>query len=248
MFVWITLVNRGYVHYTKNFMETMKRANVSFKLHVCCIDAETLEALQNIPNIVCIGPGKFPSQSLTSEMTVWGNTEYKKICFAKLDVMLYAFTTLGAQTVAYIDTDVVLFADPTSVILKAMSEHPDVSVFGQCDEAAGMCSNPNCCPNICAGIIVFRKTVLTEFPSLFKYDPADVTKYSADQEFLNEKFMRDSIRTYIIPKDVFLNGTYPGVKAGCTLFPPSACLVHFNYMIGEEKQRCMKAHNLWLIS
>ena len=57
--VWITLINSGYLNFTKNFLESMKVFNSAFKLIVYCIDKESIEALRNYDNCICINANNF---------------------------------------------------------------------------------------------------------------------------------------------------------------------------------------------
>ena len=43
--VWITLMNEAYIEYTKNFLESMKRASCSFILIVYYVDESVYKEL-----------------------------------------------------------------------------------------------------------------------------------------------------------------------------------------------------------
>ena len=53
--IWFTLINYGYIDFTKNFLESMRRNNIRFKLLVYCLDDETVQALKEYSDTcVCI--------------------------------------------------------------------------------------------------------------------------------------------------------------------------------------------------
>ena len=44
-----------------------------------------------------------------------------------------------------------------------------------------------------------------------------------------------------IDKNVFLNGTFPGLKSNNMItFPQTSSLIHFNWLVGNEKEKYMK--------
>ena len=52
-----------------------------------------------------------------------------------------------------------------------------------------------------------------------------------------------------IDKNIFMNGSFPGVRGdGFALtIPAEAVLLHYNYMIGSQKEQNMKKKSMWLI-
>ena len=138
--VWITLINNGYVNYAKNFMESMKKANVCFKLIIYCTDDDAMSALSGYAECVCKRVD-FLKHSVDKDMKCWGDIEYKRIVFAKLDAILYTLKATyeaGVKGVGYIDTDIFVFKDPSEIMLDAMNNNPEIDIFSQCDES-GVC-------------------------------------------------------------------------------------------------------------
>ena len=61
-------------------------------------------------------------------------------------------------------------------------------------------------------------------------------------------FKQFNITVLIIEKNIFLNGTYPGIREGFPIkLPKEACLIHFNWLIGNNKKLKMKEQNMWYI-
>jgi hypothetical protein len=247
--IWITLINQGYTNFTKNFVKSMEKANVSFTLIIFCIDKESLEAFSDCESCICLDANLFLKSNLVSNLTKWEEWDYKRIVFAKLDAILYTLEQtkeLGVKNVGYIDTDIVLLSDPSSIVLNELNNNPDILILSQCDEV-GLCSNKFNCRNICSGVIVFRNTELLN-KLIFAYTDEDIKRFYSDQHYLCAKLKTLNITLLTIDKMIFLNGTYPGIIDGKpTTLPTQACLVHFNYLIGLDKCEKMKLQNMWYL-
>jgi hypothetical protein len=70
-----------------------------------------------------------------------------------------------------------------------------------------------------------------------------------DQHFLKVQFDKLNISYITINKNIFMNGSFPGVRTdGHTLkIPKEAVLLHYNYMIGLTKEVFMKKNGMWLL-
>ena len=239
--IWFTLINKGYVDYTKNFLKSMDKSGCTFKLIVYCLDSQSMNELKEYKNCECI---MFDiKKSTTTKMANWATKEYKQIVFAKIDAMIETMKKYPDKPVGYIDTDIVLLRDPTPIIMDKIQKHPDIDVFAQCDEPGKQCKDHTNCPYICSGVIVFRKPL---HDKIFKYTDEDITKFQGDQDFLLDKFNSNGIKTLTIDKNVFINGSYEGIQSGSPVtLPEEACLVHFNWMVGKDKVIRMKEQNMW---
>ena len=83
--VWITLINKGYIDFTKNFLMSIKNHCITdFELVIYCIDDESFNTFNDNDLCFCIRIEK----SLPLELQTWGLAGYKEIVFTKLDVIL----------------------------------------------------------------------------------------------------------------------------------------------------------------
>lgn len=248
--IWITMINSGYVPYAKNFMKSMEKANVSFKLVVFCLDKQAFDQLQGIEQCICVLVD-FLHSDFSSDFKKWAEVEYKQIVFAKLDIILHALKTTyskGVEAIGYIDTDIFLFSDPTAIMLREMELNADVNIFCQCDEYMQECSNKtskNSCKNVCSGVIVFRNK--PEIYHLFKYDNDDVLREHGDQQMLLTSLQKYNIPFHTIDNNIMPNGSYYPIQFKKIPFNSTTCLIHFNYLQGHEKERIMRMQGLWLI-
>jgi hypothetical protein len=252
--IWITLINYGYINYTKNFLKSIKKANIDFKLHIYCFNYQEcldelnkFKELNDYDNFVCIDANNFITEKMTSELCCWSKMDYKKIVFCKLDAIKYALENNPDIDVGYIDMDIVLFSDPTKVILEYMDKYPNVDIFGQCDEPGIECLRPTNCSNMCSGVIVFRNK--PELYDIFNYDVKDLSRFMGDQDFIGMHRKMRNIKSITIDRRIFLNGTFPGIKNDDIIFqkPKTTSLIHFNWMIGNKKESRMKKLNMWFI-
>ena len=245
--LWITLINFGYIRFTKNFLASIKHNKVNLHLIVYCLDNESMKALENEPLVTCLDARVFVKGQMNKSLTTWNTSDYKRIVFAKLDAIRYTMEKYVNSTVAYIDTDIFIFKDPTPMIMKAFQDNPSAIIISQCDEAHLKCSNPMKCPNLCSGVIAFRQSPITN--SLVQYTEKDITLHLTDQHFLTAILQKTNTPYYTIDKNIFLNGAYPRVKElNCKpILPQEAVLLHYNYMIGMEKEKNMKKNGMWLI-
>ena len=245
--IWVTLINYGYINYTKNFLKSMEKSKSTFKLIIFCIDKQSYDELIKYDNCICLYADFLHERCLVSELKVWEEIDYKKIVFAKLDVILYTLKNtydIGIEAVGYIDTDIVLFSDPTIIMLDAMNQNKDINIFSQCDESGDSCSNNISCQNICSGVLVIRN--IKEIYNIFEYTSNDINTFYGDQQFLTSNLKKLNIICLTISKNIFLNGSYFH-KNHSNIFPSSACLIHFNYMVGNQKQLKMIQQQLWYI-
>ena len=243
--VWITLINYGYVNYTLNFIESMKRHDCVFPFIVYCMDQESMNALSKIPNVLCLSALPFIRCMMNKNMTSWNTIDYKRIVFSKLDAIKYSLELFKTSSIGYIDTDIVLFKDPTSTMLSALAEFPEARVISQCDENCLNCTNRRRCPNICTGVIVFRQGI--ESIRLCRYTEKDIQTNYTDQHCLLKSLNNLNIKYITISKHVFINGAIPGLKDGKIDLPNSAVLLHFNYMSGNLKEYYMNANKMWYL-
>ena len=244
---WITIINYGYIDFTRNFLESMKKYNSSFHLTVYCLDKQTIDTLQTYTNVTCIDTSDIITNTISSNFSSWGQSEYKTVCFYKLDAISHALKNFNTA-IGYIDTDIIVLKDPTDTVIRYMNIFTDVDLFTQCDENKNHieCSIQTRCPNLCAGICIFRNNPTTL--DLVDYRKRDIKNNTTDQDYILDLCNANNIRRITISRKIFLNGEYPGVNTDAVLnLTSTAELVHYNYIIGKDKIKFMKKNNMWFI-
>jgi len=245
---WITIINAGYIDFTKNFLESMKKYNSFFQIIIYCLDIGIINELKNYSSAICIDASLFIDKNISGSFTKWGDSDYKQICFYKLDALRYTMKTYPNSAVGFIDTDIIVLKNPTNTVIKNMVNYPSVNIFSQCDENRNNieCSNNHKCPNFCAGICIFRNNPIVL--DLLDYNTRNISKNKTDQDYLLDVANANNIKRITISKHIFLNGEYPGVNNEKILrIPSSAELIHYNWIIGKDKIKYMKKNNMWYI-
>jgi hypothetical protein len=246
--IWITLINKGYIDFAKNFIINNEKKNIHFPLIIFCTDDESYNELSNYN---CITIRMNFRYEVTKGYSDYYNNEYKKIVFNKLDAILYTLKNtynLNVKSIGYIDTDIILFSDPSVVYSNEMYNHPDINIFAQCDEYSNICTDKLNCPYICSGAIVFRN--LPEIYSIFDYSNFNINDYNGgDQDLLLEKIKKNNFKYMTIDKNIVRNGgnynshEYKNSKINFD----NICLMHFNHCVGDEKKNIMKLNDLWYL-
>jgi len=242
---WVTIINAGYIDFTRNFIESMKRNNCMFPLTVYCTDQESMNALKEYP-VTCVDARSFLKFTMTNALSTWQTIDYKRLVFAKLDSIKYALKQFPNSYIGYIDMDIVMLKDPTDTIINTFKRNPTAIFVSQCDEPKSQCSNEDNCQHFCSGVIVFKNVDIVN--KLVDYTPNDVMALSGDQHYLLNMANKYNVKHITVDKNIFLNGKYPGVNNDTLLELPSiAELIHYNYLIGEHKVTFMKKNNMWYL-
>ena len=257
--LWITLINKAYIDFTKNFLKSIELRNIKFNNFVIfCADEDSFTEFKD--KCCCICTNEILDKHLSPELGNWEDDEYKKIVFTKLDVFLYTLKntyTLGIQHIGYIDMDMVLFSDPTTVMLEHIEKYPETSIFCQCNENPAdirehthhgytyICSNVTSCAQICTGLIALKND--PNLYHLFDYTESDMHKFYGDEDFFHGKVIKYNISHRTIDRFVFVNGCYPNFRHKNMFVFPQVCAVHFNYMFNCHKKSFMQMHGMWYL-
>lgn len=247
--IWITIINKGYINYTRNFLRSMEIHGISFTLIVYCLDKDTMNNLEPYKNVVCLDASYFIKGTLDPSFSQWGMISYKSLVFSKLDALKYSLNLCKKYNIhllSYIDTDIIVLKDPTPIILAAFNEHFNMDIIHQCDETIQICSNSSYCPAMSTGVIALRTSKLPD--SIFEYCSDNIIDNMSDQHYLIHRIDEVGIQRMSINKYIFLNGIFPNLTTpNFLILPESASLIHFNCMIGNEKEESMKLKGMWFI-
>jgi hypothetical protein len=94
--------------------------------------------------------------------------------------------------------------------------------------------------NLCSGFMLIRSTAKTRAAFAFDAIRELVDEKFSDQLYVNNT-IRNLVRTSVLPLEVFPNGAFLHAYGP----PPSAKLLHFNYLVGHRKQAMMKRLARW---
>jgi hypothetical protein len=178
-----------------------------------------------------------------------GSGDFNRITKLKLNAFTYLLKHPKIERLLYLDSDIVLFRDPFSYLQTTLTE--EKPLWFQCDEHNKDYScSPHGCRNYCTGVIGFwigSEATRTLFLSLVSYNQElwNQCKENNDQEYIQKKLQALNIQALTFPRDLFPNGCFLHEDHWKQL--PEPFLLHFNFIVGMNKQRVIKSKGFWLV-
>jgi hypothetical protein len=220
---FITLTNTGYIDYTLNCLESLKRINMKKQLEVYCIGKDGYNTLQ-LNDISCnLIDDEQISKFETFRTGNWSNITYYKfeIIYKKL---------LKSEYVCFTDGDIVYENNCFFDYLLNNIQDNDILI-----QSEGLDQD-----DLCSGFMFIKSNNLT----LELFNPLNVEKYKhiigwGDQVYINE--IKYKLRYKRLPLDLFPTGNY--YYNYCNNINPY--MIHFNWVVGHEKKQKMIYHNKW---
>ena len=260
--VWVSLINEGYLPFARHFCANLRRlgysdgsvvAATAFPLVIFCTDTATLDKTRVFwKHCMLLEERALDEGCLSTELTAFLTREYKRIVFAKLDVLargLRECARIGAVFLGYIDFDIALLADPTPAVLEAFHAHADASCVTQCDEdRTPVCSNPSRCPLMCSGIMALRVCDAQRLQPALVYTHSALDSFCGDQDFLMVRMNALGLQRWTLDKTTFPNGAGSAADVRGARSPDTiarSVAIHFNYLFGREKEAAMRRWGLW---
>ena len=245
--VYVTFTNAGYVHYTSNLYHSCQIAKVPWKLVVIALDNNAYESLAElgIPSIYC-NVSEMGLGQAAKEYCDYCHPDFKMLCYYKLDIIRQLLneckTTGCTDHVVYLDGDIWVQRDFSLELKKYKHDKSGNDITFQCDEGTtNSCIKP--CRWICAGMMML--SVCGNYDTLIK-----LLEYRRDPIWQGYKHDQDYM-FYALPKsgvsyDTFDRRVFPnGYHAKHNAIPPEYALIHYNWLIGDEKQKHMQANGHW---
>lgn len=246
-----TVTSNGYKFMTWNLWLHCRRIGVPWTLTIVCLDKESHRFFQTIANIPSV---LLPSVDLqlrgdTTKVSSYGSGDFNRVTREKLTVYTWMLEKQYTHYL-YLDSDIVLFKDPVPYLETILSA--ENYLWFQCDEHSEgdyTCKGTGLCTNICTGVIAFYKdeTTKSKLLSMVKHDDAlwKSCKDNNDQEYIQKKITLESIPFRTLDRSLFPNGLFLGKDHWKTLDAPH--LLHFNFIVGGNKQRVIKSKGFWLV-
>lgn len=234
----VTMTTGGYVAYTENLFRQFRKYGL--RVHIYCLDHASLEHLAS-KNIPCQQLHHVIDLDEDRAQKIYGTETFKRTCVTKLDVIAKAFE--HSDAVLWVDGDVVLRRDPTALLQEAMARLYDgnLDLLIQCDENhTGPCAGPERCWK-CSGIMLLRKT-RGMLAMAGEYASPDVwpEQWHGDQDYVNWFVGLSGAKCEIFPRSLVPNGVFVGAP------PPETVMLHYNYLVGDEKMARMIANEDFL--
>jgi len=229
-FLAITYLNKGYFSFVHNYYLTLKKLDVSWNLLAVCID-EDAYSLCKKNGISCV----LFNISDTKEFAQWNTNHFLNVTCKKLDVIYTILKNKNIKKLLYTDTDIAVYKDYVPY-LKSL----DGDIYFQSD-----CSFANINmvdSNYCSGFIYMKNTqsIQNLFIGINERIPYNIL---SEQDILAYRISNSNVIVHQLPRHLFPNGVF--FNNNCV--PDDAMLLHYNYMIGKEKQINMISRGDWLI-
>jgi hypothetical protein len=231
---FITLTNNGYVGYTLNCLESLKKIKNQLNIHIYCVGKTSFDLF----NRKGYKTSLIDDNEKLRTFQEFNNSNWSGMMFYKVEAIYKSL--LNNNFVCYTDGDIVfenkVFMD---YLHQNISDH-DILFQDEFFEN-----------DICAGFMFIKSNENT----LRIFNPENVLQHKKensdsskipygvcwnDQYYLNQLKNSNQINYKKLPLDLFPNGRYYYYN-----HVHSPYLIHFNWVIGNEKIDKMKYYNKW---
>tara|TARA_B100001057_G_C22590545_1_gene848802 strand:+ start:143 stop:850 length:708 start_codon:yes stop_codon:yes gene_type:complete len=230
-FTAITFTSSGYIDISYNLIMSIKRNNVPINLKLYCLDIESFKFFEekNEETFLLEDESSFSYKLMKQNDSDFGELMLKKFFIIHKNL-------LEDTNVLYVDGDIVLKKDFTKYFESLLLKN---DIVFQNDKRP---SKPNQI-NVCAGFMLIKSNKkMIKFFDPEKIPIKKIVNYKThDQTHLNKSLAK--FKYTILPLQHFPNGPY--FYENYNKIDPF--MVHFNYILGEDKISRMKELNEWYL-
>jgi len=222
---FITLTNSGYIDYTLNCLESLKKINSKINLTCYCIGTDGYNKLKENNFQTILIEDDVNSNFQTFRNGNWSNITYYKFKIIYENLLLHEYVCITDGDIVYENNFFMdfLLDNIDDNDLLAQSEGIEIDDF-------------------CTGFMFIKSNPKT----LSLFNPENVEKYKNvvgwdDQIYINE--IRNMLKYKKLPLYLFPTGKY--YYTYFNYLKPY--LIHFNWLYGHDKMEKMIKHNKWFI-
>lgn len=251
--VIFTVTTNGYKYLTWNLWLHFQKLKMPWKLLILCLDKESHRFFSQIANIpsMLLPEVHLQIQGDTTKVACHGSGDFNRITKLKLNAFTYLLKNPSIERLLYLDSDIVPFRDLLPYVQETLTETNPL--WFQCDEhnPEYKCSKQrHGCSNCCTGVIGFwlgNSESRNRMLDLVSYNESlwKECKENNDQEYIQKKLDLMGIQIQTFPRDLFPNGSFLRDNHWLDLKEPY--LLHFNFIVGGNKQRVIKSKGFWLV-
>jgi hypothetical protein len=221
---FITLTNTGYIDYTLNCYESIKKIHLQKDLLVYCIGKEGFELLKQ-KGIPC----EFIDDENANEFQEFRKNKWSNVTYYKFEIIYE--NLLKYKYVCFTDGDIVYENNKIFDFLMNNIKDNDMLI-----QSEGLFQ-----PDVCSGFMFIKSNTNT----IAFFDPINVYKYKnvegwGDQKYVNS--FKYKLKYKKLPLKLFPTGNY--FYTYDTKLEPY--LIHFNWVIGNDKKKKMLYYNKWI--
>tara|TARA_B100000575_G_scaffold12699_1_gene9185 strand:- start:3198 stop:3914 length:717 start_codon:yes stop_codon:yes gene_type:complete len=232
-YVAITYTTNGYIDFTHNLLSSIEKNNIDINIKVFSLDKKATKYFESKG----IESVEFKSKYVESqdEMFFQNSDNFGYLMMAKFEIIYKEL--LKNDYVLYIDGDIVIKKD---IIKYLFAVKRNYDIIFQDDKRP---SKPNLI-NLCAGFMFIKSNKKTlKFFNPDNLNIEKITSYKThDQTHINKN--KSKFNYGVLSLDMFPNGAH--YYKNYENLNPS--IIHFNYVIGEEKINTIKKHNEWYLN
>lgn len=239
----ITLANSGYLHFTRNCIQSLKNLGLDNIIVVYCIDECSYRELKKeYKNVRFLDHSRdgidklhtFPKRVTRMVRQKQTETAFKNICFMKFDAIQCEFKE--SSYVLFVDSDVVFLKHDFLETIHTQINNKELLVQSDSD---GVDKN-----TVCAGLMYIRKNIETK--KFFNWNTARLDEnyelFISDQDYVQSNFKK--LKNDFLSLEECPNGRY--FSKHKHKIDPS--IVHYNWASKSyTKIESMKQDGVWYI-
>jgi hypothetical protein len=241
-----TVTSDGYKYYTWNLYRMLEAIKVPWKLCILCLDRESYDFFKRIAQI--------PSRLYLTQGNgvphktpfMFGTQQFKRMNRLKVKALEDLSQLPQIDTLIYMDSDIAVFQDFLPTVRATLETHPLVFQCDEKREGSMECTDRDHCLNPCSGFI--GMSLLNEnrqrLKQLFTFQKDTWDSIVGDQDYIYARLKSLNIPYFTLPRDEFPNGVFLSENKFREGKP---FLLHFNYVVGNMKQRLMKEKECWVL-
>ena len=222
---FITLTNSGYIDYTLNCLQSLKNINMTKQLKVYCIGKKGYSILKN-NDFLCELMDSNDEDIINFQ--TYKNNKWSNITYCKFEIIYN--NLLNNEYVCITDGDIVYENNQLFDYLLSNIEDNDLLI-----QSEGIYNI-----ELCSGFMFIKSNEHTI--SLFNPKNIKIDKGWDDQLYINS--IKYKLKFKQLPLQLFPTGQYY-YEYNKNIYP---YLIHFNFLVGHEKEKKMRYYNKWYVS
>jgi hypothetical protein len=225
--IFITLSTTGYIKYTLNCLESVKRIGLEQPLHSYVIGKEGYDIIKAKGYPCTLIDDKENSNYQVFRKGNWSDIVFYKFQIVYENLLKYDYVCLTDGDIVFENKDFLKYLKDN------IGEHDMLVQREGVDEGMDFCS----------GFMYIKSTELTR--SIF--NPTNVLPYKqpsnwGDQAYLNLIVKKMKLNYKKLPIALFPTGRYYYTHSDLSPY-----IIHFNWAVGEEKHTLMNKYGKWYI-
>lgn len=230
----ITLTNNGYKRLTHNCIESLKKIGLDNILKVYCIDNSAYEYIKEINGEDKTILMDLEDNEIESNFIKFRHSGWSRIVLKKFQIIYNELIDCKEnEYVLFTDGDIVYLKNNILNYCESFIKENDNEIVFQNDF-----SNPNIKNRIvCSGFMLIKKT--DKILEIFSSDR--IKNYNCDQDYIND--IKNELNYGVLDLDLFPHGFHYGNNKDRI----NPFMIHFNWLIGNDKEKKMREWGKWYL-